>query len=48
MDLKFWREDDEALAVSVDGEVTYYSADASIFEVAESMGLTRDDFEYLS
>jgi len=44
----FWREEDEALAVSIDGKVTYYGADESIMDVAASLGLTRDDFEYLA
>lgn len=44
---EYWREDDDALAVSVDGVVSYYGSDVSIMDVAASAGLTKDDYEYL-
>ena len=44
----YWREDDDALAVSINNTVTYYSSDDSIIDVAADLGLTRDDFDYIS
>jgi hypothetical protein len=46
--LSYWREEDEALAVSVNGTVTYYGADDSIMDVAAAMGLTKEDFTHLA
>lgn len=46
MKIKYWREDDDALAVSVDG-VVYYHYD-SIFEAVEDLGASMDDVEHLS
>ena len=41
----YWREDDDALAVSINGTVTYQYD--NIFEAAADLGLTKDDFELL-
>jgi hypothetical protein len=43
--IKYWREDDDALAVSVDGVVTYQYD--SIFEAVEDLGVSIDDVERL-
>lgn len=44
----YFRDEDEALVVTIDGTTTYHAADVSIFDVAAENGLTKADFELLS